>query len=146
MKSRNVLLAGITATLTLTAPAPAATAATIAPGTCLLQVADAGGDFVRVTLTCANRANGDNIDVFKLYGEDVVTDNLLYTVATRTAQTSLVIHENYLNEDISDRDEIYATAWIRKPNGSVYRISSNKLTGWWGIGWCCLPPGKADLT
>lgn len=46
--------------------------------------------------------------------------------------------ENDLNEDISDRDEIYIGAWFRRPDGKAYGIRSNMVAGWWGL---TAPPG-----
>ncbi|GIH23437.1 hypothetical protein Aph01nite_17470 [Acrocarpospora phusangensis] len=119
----------------------AAPAQATAAGSCYLSVTGTGyPGFHKVNLNCVPAATGDVMAVYKVYGEDTFSDDLLFVVDTRKSSYTFTTHENYINEDFPDWDEIYVTAWYRKPNGSLYRIRSNKVNGAWGNGNWNPPP------
>jgi hypothetical protein len=131
---RKALFAGVAAASAL-AIVPAAPAQAVSAGTCSLTVTGTGyHEFRNVTVTCVPRAGGDVMAAFKIFGEDPLSDDLMYVVETKKLRFSFRTHVNYINEDFPDWDELYAMSWLRRPDGSLYRIRSNEVHGSWGNG------------
>ncbi|GIH22881.1 hypothetical protein Aph01nite_11910 [Acrocarpospora phusangensis] len=111
-------------------------------GSCNLLNGPSRNHFVDLFLTCPPKSPGDVIWKINLWGDDTISDNRIHTYYVDCDLPSTVtmnIHENRLNEDIADRDEIYAGVWFRRPDGSTYGIQSITIAGWWGVSNVIIP-------
>lgn len=125
--------------LSLLAPPPASAAGAGGCKLTWLRVKVDKKNYVKFFLRCTPERAGDSIWKINLWGDDEYSDDLLrvrYTTCTfpTTARREFVWteDENTLDEDLLDRDEVYAGVWFRRPNGTTYGIRSNTVAGWWG--------------
>lgn len=87
--------------------------------------------YERYEWSCVNRPRVDRILYFDFMGSDPWYDeeDLLYT--EYDAQYDFrwgTVKDTLLNEDGDDKgDEIYVKFQVRRPNGSTYSVSSNKV-------------------
>ncbi|MBO3747791.1 hypothetical protein J5X84_17075 [Streptosporangiaceae bacterium NEAU-GS5] len=94
--------------------------------------------FYEVVVDCALAAPTDVRDSITLWGSDKWEDDRLWTDRPPHHQNdkflheTFIVHENYLDEDLADEDEIYAIVNFKRPTGGDLRIKTNKVVGWYG--------------
>jgi hypothetical protein len=118
--------------LTMLASTPANAAQA---GYCGLQAKRAAGEYMNLILNCPPHSSGDQLYKIELWADDSWSDDRIHTYYANCdpRPVTMTIHENWLNEDLADRDEVYARAWYRKTNNTIYSIqSATNVTGWWG--------------
>lgn len=109
-------------------PAPAAAQA----GSCKLTWHEPTRHVITLTYRCTPRSPGDVAINMDLYADDLFSDDLIATMCLKPSQTSVDVDGDWLNEDLGDRDEVYAEMLFRRPDGKRYIIRTNKIAGWWG--------------
>lgn len=84
----------------------------------------------------------DKLWKINIWGDDTFSDNLITSYRLDYCATPRMIRwavlEDRLNEDLADRDEIYAGVWFKRTDGKTYGIQSNTVTDAWGFS---APPG-----
>jgi hypothetical protein len=137
-RGRAVRLAavGAVAAMGLTfAPAPA-NAASGFPGCGLTWQRAATSGYVTLSLSCSTGGSpGERIWKIELWGDDTWNDDRLHTYYVNCdlpQPATMTLHENWLNEDTPDSDEVYAKAYFRDDRGNTWVKSSVVITGRWG--------------
>lgn len=101
---------------------------------CDLKIGDAPpkGKDVSVSYVCQPYSYGDIQWQATIWGEDLFSDNRLYTKCLHPYEGRFWVHPDVLNEDVADRDEIYVRITFKTKDGKFYSVASNTVKDWWG--------------
>lgn len=118
---------GLAAALGLAATVlPASPAAAAAVPKCTLTIAAAPppwSAYYQLNVSCSEGFVGS----FSVHGSDEWDDDWLFT----REGSETIVDGGKLNEDLGDRDEIYAKATVYLSNGRTVNVGTNKVYGWW---------------
>lgn len=125
---RSFLAVGLSVALGLSATVlPASPAAAAATPKCTLTIGAAYPPYQDYFLLHVGCTEG-GVGSFSVHGSDEWDDDWLFT---QRDGYEIIVDGGKLNEDLGDRDEIYAKATVHLPNGSKVNVGTNKVYGWW---------------
>ncbi|MFI6812860.1 hypothetical protein ACIBG7_10640 [Nonomuraea sp. NPDC050328] len=137
-----------TATLLALSAVPLAVlpaSASAQPASCSLNITELSAATARVRIHCrAESPFSDRLTWIRLHGDDSFKDDTLMgcpptgTLFTWTSD----LDSEYLDEDLADTDEIYATVQFRRADGSTYWRGTRPVSGRYGSAAALLNPGK----
>jgi len=103
---------------------PVAAPSAQAASPCILSVTQViGYSQYRVEVGCGNLGS---VVSFKVYGSDTFFDDFQFTINWSWGN----VPKTWCNEDIGDRDELYAKVTYQRSNGTTGTSTTDILYGW----------------